>query len=161
MFIKESKWISIFVCVYRESQRELEEKNREVLDLDSALKERQGELQQRAQLVPHRLSTFIFIAVPIVCTFSKHYLLSSARAAGCGHQESQAGDGQEGWVPTGKSGEKSERHKRERPESEWFSKTATGGHFVSEDRHWWGVNALYAGAVSDGKTGDAEITAAG
>lgn len=66
MFIKESKWISIFVCVYRESQRELEEKNHEVLDLDSALKERQGELQQRAQLVPHRLSTFpIFIAIPL------------------------------------------------------------------------------------------------
>lgn len=38
---------------YRESQRELEERNHEVLDLDSALKERQGELQQRAQLVPH------------------------------------------------------------------------------------------------------------
>lgn len=38
---------------YRESQRELDEKNHEVLDLDGALKERQGELQQRAQLVPH------------------------------------------------------------------------------------------------------------
>jgi len=45
--------ISFIGCVSRESQRELEERNNEVLDLDTALKERQGELQQRAQLVPH------------------------------------------------------------------------------------------------------------
>lgn len=44
---------SVIGCVSRESQRELEERNNEVLDLDTALKERQGELQQRAQLVPH------------------------------------------------------------------------------------------------------------
>lgn len=34
-----------------ETQKELEERTHEVLDMDNALKERQGELQQRAQLV--------------------------------------------------------------------------------------------------------------
>lgn len=43
--------IFFIVCVDRESKRELEERNNEVLDMDTALKERQGELQQRAQLV--------------------------------------------------------------------------------------------------------------
>lgn len=31
-----------------------------MLDLDSALKERQGELQQRAQLVPHKLFLYLY-----------------------------------------------------------------------------------------------------
>lgn len=40
-------------CLHSETQRELEERTHEVLDMDNALKERQGELQQRAQLVQH------------------------------------------------------------------------------------------------------------
>lgn len=45
----------VVVCVWlhSETQRELEERTHEVLDMDSALKERQGELQQRANLVQH------------------------------------------------------------------------------------------------------------
>lgn len=45
------------VCVcpfYSDTKRELEERTHEVLDMDNALKERQGELQQRANLVQHK-----------------------------------------------------------------------------------------------------------
>ncbi len=68
---------------YRESQRELEEKNHEVLDLDGALKERQGELQQRAQLVPnhkHEQDLHYFHV-----STTKAWCLSLVGAAGCGH----------------------------------------------------------------------------
>ncbi len=41
------------VWLHSETQRDLEERTHEVLDMDSALKERQGELQQRANLVQH------------------------------------------------------------------------------------------------------------
>lgn len=41
----------VCVCLDSETSRELEERTHEVLDMDTALKERQGELQQRATLV--------------------------------------------------------------------------------------------------------------
>lgn len=41
------------VWLHSETQRELEDRTHEVLDMDNALKERQGELQKRAQLVTH------------------------------------------------------------------------------------------------------------
>lgn len=44
------------MCVWfhSDTRRELEERTHEVLDMDNALKERQGELQQRANLVQHK-----------------------------------------------------------------------------------------------------------
>lgn len=41
----------VHVCLDSDTRRELEERTHEVLDMDTALKERQGELQQRAKLV--------------------------------------------------------------------------------------------------------------
>lgn len=47
------------MCVHSDTKRELEERTHEVLDMENALKERQGELQQRANLVQSR-HTFYF-----------------------------------------------------------------------------------------------------
>ena len=54
--------LCVSMCV-RDTKRELEERTHEVLDMDSALKERQGELQQRAQVVPqtHNCYTRMFM----------------------------------------------------------------------------------------------------
>lgn len=45
--------MTVCVCVWfhSDTRRELEERTHEVLDMDNALKERQRELQQRANLV--------------------------------------------------------------------------------------------------------------
>lgn len=79
------------VWLNSETQRELEERTHEVLDMDNALKERQGELQQRAQLVQHThkptyfmcLSSFfesvLLTPLSLFCLFFKFLcVLSSA-----------------------------------------------------------------------------------
>lgn len=51
--------VRVCSCVWfnSETRRELEERTHEVLDMDSALKERQGELQQRAKVVQEHTHT--------------------------------------------------------------------------------------------------------
>lgn len=106
----------------------MEERTHEVLDMDNALKERQGELQQRANLVQHKhnllhasgveyyraniksfgisLQCNIFLLPPSL------HELSSVGPAGSGHPRAQTGDGEEGGdsaaVPAGQR-ERAER----------------------------------------------------
>lgn len=109
------------VWLHSETQRELEERTHEVLDMDNALKERQGELQQRAQLVQHTHKPTYFLCISffppesvmltsfsLYCLFFNFFVFS-ARPAGRGHQRTQAGDGEEGGVPAAEPGRQRQR----------------------------------------------------